>query len=497
MMSRRSYWARDARRYQRSAPGNHTASPGQLPDIFVPHYEEHCACFSCQWVRETKDRYVLSKLESPSYPVANPTHLRVSQDERQRLLTPVPKKKFQIMYIYAMQLEDKTWGWVVVPPQPLLPFLLTDEKYSEVSRFARNPVRGWFGLRNDGQEVDMEQEMVPPLYNPLYKHYGYHPQCSPYCFYRPPPQGSASDNETNFYLDDCASSSTLSFTTSSSPESRENNSSSEDQAVLSVGNKDEPPCERQTVLPTSGHTNSTPMDHTNLATDEPTNQSTEGQTENSPEVQATYPKLLDRQLIPESDDWLVIDTHCANPPEPSGSVNNRCSHPHHNGKYYRPGCDDRHTNQWNTTIFVGGLNAHMTRQDLHAWFEGFGELMHVRKREGQTCGFVQYPCREEAEMAMSQMQGYPISGQRLRLSWGKPEKHLDPDYFMTYYRQSAEKAYEGYKDFKARLERHEPRRETDPDFWISTDADVYLDMVDPISILENRYRVVFPGLLPR
>lgn len=414
---------------------------------------------------------MLSKLESPGYPVANPTHIRVSQDERQRLLTPVPKKKFQIMYVYAMQLEDKTWGWVVVLPQPLLPFLLTDEKYSEVSRFARDPVRGWFGLRNDGQEVDMEQEMVPPLYNPLYKHHGYHPQSSPYCLYRSPPEGIASDNEANSYLDGYASSSDQSSITSSSPESRETNSPSEDQIVLPVANKDETSCEEQNVLPTSDHTNSTSMDHTNLATDEPTNQSTEGQTKKSPEVQATYPKLLDHQLIPDSDEWLVVDTHCANPPEPSGVVNFKCNHPRHNGKYYRPGCDDRHTNPWNTTIFVGGLNPHMTREDLHGWFEGFGELMHVRKRQGQTCGFVQYPCREEAEMAVSQMQGYPIFGERLRLSWGKAEKHLDPAYWR-YYRKSAHEAYAGYKDFKARLVRHEPRRENDPDFWISTDADV-------------------------
>lgn len=415
---------------------------------------------------------MLSKLESPGYPVANPTHLRISQDERQRLLTPVPKKKFQIMYIYAMQLEDKTWGWVVVLPQPLLPFLLTDEKYSKVSRFARHPINGWFGLRNDGQEVDMGQEMVPPLYNPLYKHYGYHPQGSPYRVYRPHPGGNASDNEANSSLDSHASSSAQNSTPSSSPESRETNSSSEDQTALSVENKGEPSCERQTVLPNSDHTNSTSMDHTNLATDNLTNQPTEGQTKKSPTVQATSSKPLDDQSTPDSDEWHVIDTRCANPPEPSGPVNDRFNHPHPNGKYNQPGCDDRHTNPWNTTVFVGGLNPHMTREDLHGWFEGFGELMHVRKREGQTCGFVQYPCREEAEMAVSQMQGYPISGERLRLSWGKAEKHLDPDYFWTYYQQSAHQAYEGYKDFKARLLRHEPRRENDPDFWISTDADI-------------------------
>jgi hypothetical protein len=70
--------------------------------------------------------------------VANSTHDRVARDERQRLLTRVSKERFQIMYVYAMQLEEGKWGWFVVLPLPLLPFLLTGDKYSRVSRVSRH-----------------------------------------------------------------------------------------------------------------------------------------------------------------------------------------------------------------------------------------------------------------------------------------------------------------------------------------------------------------------
>lgn len=381
----------------------HTTSPHQLPDIFVPHYQEDCECFSCRWVRETKHRFVLSKLEDPSYPVANPTHVRVSQHERQRLLTTVPKKKFQIMYIYAMQLEDKTWGWVVVLPLPLLPFLLTDQKYSEVSRFARHPVHGWFGLREDDQRVDIDQEMEPPVYNPFYKHYGYHPWCSPYRLYRAPPEGNASDNEANSSTVNHAGSSTQSSTTSLPPEISETDPSSDDQSASSVENKDKQSPEKQTVLSTEDPTSSTTMDQINSSTERLTvtdhsteaqnNPSPQGQTNTSPqaqsassEAQATSPEPPAGHSTPENGDWTVFDVRCANPPEPSGAVNPSCNWPGHNGRYFGIRCGDRGANWKNTTIFVGGLKAGMTREDLHYWFEGFGELLHVRKSPGDTCG---------------------------------------------------------------------------------------------------------------
>lgn len=422
----------DARHCVRMRPGMHETPPAQLPDILVPHYEDHCRCFSCRWIRETKCPFLLSKTgqaEAP-YPVANPTHDRVSQDERQRLLTHVPKKKFQIMYIYAMQLEDQSWGWVVVLPLPLLPFLLTDEKYSGISKFARNPRDGWFGLKAGGERVDIEQEMVPPLYNYFYQYYGYHPQCSPYHLYRPSPEGDTSGNEDMSSSDDHTP----------PPKEAHATSTSANRASPAAEELPSPPAEVQT---------NTPL---------------EAKATSSFEAQTTSSKPPTDQSTSDEDEWLVIDTRCANPPEPSGPCSDNCKFPSHNAGYYGPRWVHRETYWFNTTIFVGGLNASISEADLHHWFQGFGELMHVRKKKGTTSGFVQYPGRKEAEMAMSQMQGFPISGARLRLSWGKPEQQMDKRYW-EYYKESAWKAFRAYEDFKARISRYEPRRENDPDFW--------------------------------
>lgn len=73
----------------------------KLPDIHVPHYEEQCECFSCEWVGEKDSRVLLSRMEplseDPAWPVANPTYYRVSQHQKQRLLTHVPRGNFGIM----------------------------------------------------------------------------------------------------------------------------------------------------------------------------------------------------------------------------------------------------------------------------------------------------------------------------------------------------------------------------------------------------------------
>jgi hypothetical protein len=53
-------------------------------------------------------------------------------------------------------------------------------------------------------------------------------------------------------------------------------------------------------------------------------------------------------------------------------------------------------------------------------FHHFGEVVYVKVPPGRNCGFVQYSQREDAELAMTKMQGYPILGSaRLRLSWAR------------------------------------------------------------------------------
>lgn len=445
--------ARDARHCQRKNPGEHTTPRAQLPDVSVPHYEENCTCFSCRWVRETEQRFVLSKkgYEDPAYPVANPTHDRVPEGQRRRLLTPIPKRKFQIMYIYAMELEQGSWGWVAVLPQPLLPFLLTGDKYKDISRFARHPELGWFGLNRDGQRVTMDQEVQPPLYNPLYIYFGYDARCSPYRLYQPSAENNGSDGSADSSSDDYDISSTRN--TSISPYFPNRiRSSSAPQIGSAPKENNKPSSEEQTALSPSNYATPTSTDQTKSASGDFAN----------PPARARAATFLgappNTPVLPVWDNvgWVVFDPRCANPPDATDPQNDMCPDPQHNGAYVGLPHSNHHTDWSNTTLFVGGLAPGMTREDLHYWFEGFGELMHVRKREGQTHGFVQYGGRKEAEMAMLQMQGFPIFGSRLRLSWGNPDRHLDRVYWEIH-RQQAWKAFEGYQDFIGRFNRGEQR----------------------------------------
>ncbi|KAJ5124834.1 uncharacterized protein N7515_008659 [Penicillium bovifimosum] len=62
----------------------------------------------------------------------------------------------------------------------------------------------------------------------------------------------------------------------------------------------------------------------------------------------------------------------------------------------------------NTTVFVGGLSGYVTEDELRSSFQGFGEITHVNILPGRGCGFVHFVQRRAAEMAINQMQGYPI-----------------------------------------------------------------------------------------
>ncbi|KAK7705621.1 hypothetical protein SLS64_007988 [Diaporthe eres] len=335
------------------------------------------------------------------------------------------------MSIFATQLEDKSWGWVVVLPEPLLPFLLTGEKYSGISRFARHPQDGWFGLKDDGERVDIDQEMVPPLYNHFYQHFGYDRQCSPYRLYRSPSEEDVSGNEA-------------------SP-------SAEDLTASSTENDDQSSSEDNTPRPTEAHATSTPV---NGACS-----SAEVQTNTPPEAQASSSEPPTDQTTSDQDEWVVYDSRCANPPAASGACNENCDWPRRLANYNAQFCVHHHKKWFNTTIFVGGLNSRTTEEDLRHWFQGFGELMYVRKEAGATCGFVQYAGQKEADMAMSQMQGYPILGARLRLSWGNPQPFMDQK-CLAHYRAQAWKAFKAYANFKTRMSLGEARRDNDPDFWI-------------------------------
>ncbi|KAF8409550.1 hypothetical protein HHK36_005628 [Tetracentron sinense] len=73
----------------------------------------------------------------------------------------------------------------------------------------------------------------------------------------------------------------------------------------------------------------------------------------------------------------------------------------------------------NTTIFVGGLDSNVTDDHLRQVFSQFGELVHVKIPVGKRCGFVQFANRACAEEALLMLNGTPLGGQNIRLSWGR------------------------------------------------------------------------------
>ncbi|KZT34492.1 hypothetical protein SISSUDRAFT_1065285 [Sistotremastrum suecicum HHB10207 ss-3] len=76
---------------------------------------------------------------------------------------------------------------------------------------------------------------------------------------------------------------------------------------------------------------------------------------------------------------------------------------------------------YNTTVFVGGLSPLISEDTLRTFFAPFGEIHYVKVPVGKHCGFVQFVRKADAERAIERMQGFPIGGSRIRLSWGRSQ----------------------------------------------------------------------------
>ncbi|KAF9238785.1 hypothetical protein BU15DRAFT_88232 [Melanogaster broomeanus] len=79
------------------------------------------------------------------------------------------------------------------------------------------------------------------------------------------------------------------------------------------------------------------------------------------------------------------------------------------------------TDPYNTTVFVGGLSPLISEETLRTFFAPFGEIHYVKVPVGKHCGFVQFVRKADAERAIEKLQGFPIGGSRIRLSWGRSQ----------------------------------------------------------------------------
>ncbi|KDO17960.1 hypothetical protein SPRG_16633 [Saprolegnia parasitica CBS 223.65] len=74
----------------------------------------------------------------------------------------------------------------------------------------------------------------------------------------------------------------------------------------------------------------------------------------------------------------------------------------------------------NTTVFVGGLDASITEDDLRKQFSSIGSVLSIKIPLGRGCGFVQYSTRALAEQAIQEMSGVQLGASKLRCAWGRP-----------------------------------------------------------------------------
>jgi RNA recognition motif-containing protein len=80
-----------------------------------------------------------------------------------------------------------------------------------------------------------------------------------------------------------------------------------------------------------------------------------------------------------------------------------------------------------TNIFVGNLNFRTTQEELHAAFAQFGTVERVNivtdRETGQSrgFGFVEMTDRQEAENAISQLNGAQLNGRAMNVNEARPK----------------------------------------------------------------------------
>jgi RNA recognition motif-containing protein len=84
-----------------------------------------------------------------------------------------------------------------------------------------------------------------------------------------------------------------------------------------------------------------------------------------------------------------------------------------------PGTHPAELDPTNTTLFIGGLSAGITEDQLRAIFIRFGDVVYTKIPQGKGCGFVQFVSRADAEAAMAEMNGQVIGSTAIRISWGR------------------------------------------------------------------------------
>lgn len=96
------------------------------------------------------------------------------------------------------------------------------------------------------------------------------------------------------------------------------------------------------------------------------------------------------------------------------------------------------------TLYVGGLDARVTEQDLRDNFYAHGEIESIKMVLQRACAFVTYTTREGAEKAAEELSNkLVIKGLRLKLMWGRPQSSKPESDGSDQARQQASVAHSG------------------------------------------------------
>lgn len=79
-----------------------------------------------------------------------------------------------------------------------------------------------------------------------------------------------------------------------------------------------------------------------------------------------------------------------------------------------------------TTLWLGGLDANTTEDELKVRFYPFGELQSIRLVLNKNCAFVTFHSRVAAEEAAKKLADkLTIRGMSIRMAWGRPKEKTD------------------------------------------------------------------------
>ncbi|KAI4305828.1 hypothetical protein L6164_029170 [Bauhinia variegata] len=96
------------------------------------------------------------------------------------------------------------------------------------------------------------------------------------------------------------------------------------------------------------------------------------------------------------------------------------------------------------TLYVGGLDARVSEQDLRDHFYAHGEIESIKMVLQRACAFVTYTTREGAEKAADELSNkLVIKGLRLKLMWGRPQTAKPESESSDQARQQASVAHSG------------------------------------------------------